>query len=248
MVAPNGARRTKSDHPAIPVTIAETVRVAKACFEGGAGALHAHVRDQNGEHILDAGLYRELIGEMKVQVPAMDVQITTEAVGRYTPAQQRKLVRDLNCAAVSVGFAEMHCDNDTKAAHAFYRFAEDEKIAVQHIVYDENQLSQLLAAIDSDHIPARPQQMIFVLGRYTENQQSDPAMLQPYLDVIQSAHFDHDWSVCAFGSGETSCLEAAIKAGGKARVGFENSLWNQDGSVAASNMERVREVRALFGQ
>ncbi|MEC7495261.1 MAG: 3-keto-5-aminohexanoate cleavage protein, partial [Pseudomonadota bacterium] len=30
MVAPNGARRTKADHPAIPVTIQETVETALA--------------------------------------------------------------------------------------------------------------------------------------------------------------------------------------------------------------------------
>ena len=39
MVAPNGARRTTADHPALPVTIPQTVATAKACFEAGAGAL-----------------------------------------------------------------------------------------------------------------------------------------------------------------------------------------------------------------
>jgi uncharacterized protein (DUF849 family) len=53
-----------------------------------------------------------------------------------------------------------------------------------------------------------------------------------------------DWGLCAFGPEETDCLVEAAKLGGKARVGFENSLWNADGKVAVDNAARVREVRA----
>jgi 3-keto-5-aminohexanoate cleavage enzyme len=35
MVAPNGARKIKKDHPAVPLTISETVATAKSCHEGG---------------------------------------------------------------------------------------------------------------------------------------------------------------------------------------------------------------------
>ena len=45
MVAPNGARLTKADHPTLPVTIEETVAAALAARAAGADGLHAHVRD-----------------------------------------------------------------------------------------------------------------------------------------------------------------------------------------------------------
>ena len=45
MVAPNGARPTKKDHPAVPVTISETVETAKACFKSGATGIQFHMRD-----------------------------------------------------------------------------------------------------------------------------------------------------------------------------------------------------------
>ena len=51
-----------------------------------------------------------------------------------------------------------------------------------------------------------------------------------------------DWMLCAFGAGETDSLTDAARIGGKARVGFENSLWNKDGSLAQDNAMRVREV------
>ena len=39
MVAPNGARPMKKDHPKVTVTIPEIVETGKACFENGAEAV-----------------------------------------------------------------------------------------------------------------------------------------------------------------------------------------------------------------
>lgn len=242
MVAPNGARRTKEDHPNLPVTIAETVETARTCFEAGAGGIHAHVRDGDQKHVLDAGLYRELIGELNVQLPEMFVQITTEAVGIYSADEQRKLVKDVMPSAVSIGMKEMISDGNLKAARDAYHHANENEISVQHIVYAAEELERLFQLIDQDVIPSGPQQLLFVLGRYTQGQQSQPVMLQPFLDVLAVQNENHDWALCAFGSAETNCLEGAFRAGGKARVGFENSLVGKNGKIAASNEERVAEI------
>ena len=111
MVAPNGARKVKTDHPAVPVTIDETIVTAKECHAAGASILLAHVRDDDGKHLLDAGLYRQLLDGLRQEVPEMLVQITTEAVGIYTPEQQADLVFALKPDFVSVGFREMIGDN-----------------------------------------------------------------------------------------------------------------------------------------
>lgn len=246
MVAPNGARRTKADHPALPLTIAETVATAKACFAEGAGAIHAHIRDEKGAHVLDAGLYRELIVEMDRLVPNMVVQITTEAVGRYTPEAQRRLVDDVAPKAVSVALREMLPDeSEVKAAGRFYHSAAEAGIAVQHILYEPDDVARLFQCVDRDVVPSGDLQLLFVLGRYTAGQQSRTGDLDPFLAALaeRSGHEGTlDWALCAFGSSETDCLVEAIKRGGKARVGFENSLWNRDGSLAADNAERVREL------
>ncbi len=55
MVAPNGARKTRADHQRLPVSIEDTVSEALACYRAGASALHAHVRGEQGEHVLDPG-------------------------------------------------------------------------------------------------------------------------------------------------------------------------------------------------
>ncbi|MGB0849135.1 MAG: 3-keto-5-aminohexanoate cleavage protein, partial [Thiolinea sp.] len=77
-----------------------------------------------------------------------------------------------------------------------------------------------------------------------------PEDLQPFLDALRPYPADYaiDWAVCAFGSGETDCLLAAAEQGGRLRIGFENSLWHSDGTVAADNCERVEYLcRKLSG-
>ena len=131
MVAPNGARRTKADHANLPITPAEIAREAALCADAGATVLHVHVRDRDGRHSLDAGHYRatlravrETLGERIV------VQITTEAVGRYRPAEQMDMVRELYPEAVSLALAELIPDDDAiDDAAAFLDWLRQERIA-----------------------------------------------------------------------------------------------------------------------
>jgi len=248
MVAPNGARRTKEDHPALPVTVAETVAAAQACFEAGAGGLHAHVRDGAGAHVLDAGLYRQLLAEMKSVVPEMMVQITTEAVGRYSPDEQRELVRNVQPDAISIAVREMVPDDSTAAAQAFYADLRNRGCAVQHILYSSEDVDRFFDLAAAGVIPGSSHQLLFVLGRYAADLQSTPEDLAPFLETLAKRRGSQalDWAVCAFGRRETNCLVAAIGQGGKARIGFENSLWNSDGEVTSDNAERVRDLVAAL--
>ncbi len=242
MLAPNGARLTKADHPAIPITIEEIIDTAKKCFAAGARALHAHVRNYKQQHVLDAGLYNELIAEMTNRVPEMSVQITTESVGQYTPEQQRKLVRNVKPKAVSVSLTEMLSDNDIKSAKSFYYWCHENNIAIQHILYSSQELEKYIFLNESGFLPNGIHQLLFVLGRYTSKQQSEPQWLDEFVKILNRSKSQADWAVCAFGRNETLCAVHAIKKGGKCRVGFENSIYNANGDIAKDNTERILDV------
>lgn len=243
MVAPNGARRGKADHPALPVTITETVATAAACHAAGAGALHAHVRDARGAHSLDPGLYAELLAEMARAVPAMPVQITTEAAGVYAPPAQRALLA-LRPEGLSAALREILADDDHAAARAFYHGAAEAGVAVQHILYTPEEVDRLAAEQARGTLPAGAVQLLFVLGRYSPGEVSQPADLSPYLARLAATELAADWALCAFGPAETACLLHGLGLGGKARVGFENNFRNADGRVAADNAARVAEIVA----
>ncbi|MBU2935548.1 MULTISPECIES: 3-keto-5-aminohexanoate cleavage protein [Pacificibacter] len=242
MVAPNGARKTKADHPALPVTVSEMVTTAVACYAAGADGLHLHVRNETGGHSLDVGLYQEALTALKIAVPDMTLQITTEAVGMYSPAQQRNVVERIKPDAVSISIAEMCADDDKGAVRAFYAFCADQGIAVQHILYGENDLKLMGTLFTQGILTPENLQLLFVLGRYTAGQQSDPQDLTPFVSWKDQHCPDADWGICAFGQNETKCLRTAQALGGKMRVGFENSFQNADGSIAKNNVDRVAEI------
>lgn len=248
MVAPNGARRTKADHPALPVTIPETVAAAKAAFAEGAGALHAHVRDAEGRHSLDPGPYRELIAEMRIAVPEMPVQITTEAAGVFGPDAQRDVVRKVVPEGVSVALREMWPGpGDDREARTFYAWTAAAGIALQHILYTPQDARRLLSLVGNVDMPPAIQ-CLFVLGSYAPARDGAPEDLAPFLDALRPILPALDWAACAFGGSETACLVAAARSGGKVRVGFENNLLADGGTLAADNATRVRDVRLALSE
>lgn len=243
-VAPNGARRTSADHAALPVTPSQIARDAAACAEAGASVIHLHVRDDAGRHSLDAQRYRDAIAAIRQAVgERLLVQVTTEAVGVYTAQQQMALLRELRPEAASVALRELIPDDaNLVEASRFFAWARSEHICLQFIVYEPGEVRRLQALVERGVLPQRTPAVLFVLGRYSVGQQSDPLDLLPFL---QAWPRNWPWSVCAFGVQEAPCMAAAIGLGGHARVGFENNLLRPDGLPAASNAESVANVRAL---
>jgi 3-keto-5-aminohexanoate cleavage enzyme len=246
MVAPNGARKTKTDHPALPVSIADTVSEAEQCFAAGASALHGHVRGAEDEHVLDAGLYRELIGEMSRRVPGMLMQITTEAVGRYTPQQQVDCIQAVRPVMASVILREVSSNFDNpEFAREFFAWSDDNQVHIQHILFSAEEFDRFHEFRQRGVIPPSHRCVLFVLGRYNVNFQSDPADLEPFL---QRDLDGLDWFTCAFGQREQECVLKAVEAGGHARIGFENNLYLPDGSVADNTAQLVESLAAALGE
>lgn len=243
MVAPNGARHTKADHPALPITVDETIATAKACFKAGADGLHMHLRDESGNHLLDHGQYREAVQELSCAVPQMAVQITTEAVGIYKSEQQIQIALKSGATLVSASIRELTCGQDEKAIAQFYQTAADQGIFIQHILYDLSDLALLKATLPKRHYTAQSLQLLFVLGKYGQANSASEKSLDVYLKQMKLDQIRPDWAVCAFGYGETDCLLYAHKNGGKLRAGFENSFWHRDKSVAKDNADKIQQIR-----
>ncbi|WP_225248015.1 3-keto-5-aminohexanoate cleavage protein [Mesorhizobium sp. J8] len=241
-VAPNGGRRTKADHPALPMTPAELARSAAECLEAGASMIHLHVRDRHGQHILDPDAYRAAILAVRQAVgDAMVVQITSESLGAYEAGKQMDVVRQTKPEAVSLALRELVPGRDAESDFAaFLAWLKRESIAPQIILYEPGEALYLFdmhrrGLIPWDHIP-----VLLVLGRYTASQQSAPNDLLPFLSPGIPRF--RSFMVCAFGRDEAACVCAGALFGGDVRVGFENNLLLPDGSMAASNAVLVHTV------
>ncbi len=250
MVAPNGARRNKADHPALPMTPAELAQCADDCRRAGAGAIHLHVRDDEGRHSLDADRYRQAIAAIRDRVgDDMLIQVTTEAVGRYRPDEQMALLRELRPQAASLAIREVlpqgASAREVGEVAAFLHEMHDAGVLIQYILYDGDDLRRLAVLHGEGRIPQRWPWMLFVLGRYAQDRQSAPGDLMPFLRELEKTGLrDAPWSVCAFGVNEFICAVNAVALGGGVRVGFENNLLLADGTGAPDNAANVAQVAA----
>lgn len=244
-VAPNGARKTHEDHPALPLTPAQIAADAQACAEAGANMLHLHVRDALFRHSLEAEHYRAALQALgqRLTRPLL-LQLTTEAVGLYRPAQQIALLHTLRPAAASIALRELLPDAaDLPAFDALCAWARREEVALQFIVYTPDEARQLVQLAQQGVLHVETPHALFVLGRYSTGLISEP---RDVLDFLAHWPADWPWSLCAFGQTETQCLTVALGLGGHVRVGFENNLWRPDGETAQNNAERVAHLAALL--
>ena len=249
-VAPNGARRGKAEHPAIPITADELADTAAACLEAGAAMLHLHIRDRDGGHLLDVDGYRRAMAAIEARVGrALVIQPTTEAVGRYDRHQQMALVRALRPEQVSMAVRELIPDAAAESQAAdFLAWAQLEHVAVQHILYDRTDVERFAALKRRGIIPGPAAPVLFVLGRYASGQQSDPLELLPFIESWRAAGESGAWSVCAFGRREGAVGAAAASLGGHVRIGFENNFHLADGGIAPNNETQVRAMAELAGR
>ncbi len=246
MAAPNGARKTRDDHPNLPVTVEQIIEESIACNCAGAAMAHLHVRDQTQTHVLDAGLYREVLAGINETIgDDLLVQITTEAVGRYTPQEQVACVKGVMPEAVSVALKEMMPSGEEAHGSNFYHWANESGIHVQHILYDRDDLIRFLSFVENKKIPVSHPSLLFVLGRYASDSLGKVDELSPFIQLKDKQKTTDlgPWFVCAFGQSEADCIAEAIKQGGHARVGFENNSLLRTGDEADSTAQIIAQTR-----
>ena len=238
-VAPSGGRRSYKDHPNIPLTPTELSKTAVESLDAGASVFHLHVRDHNLRHILDVSAYKTAIQAIHSEVGKhLIIQVTTESCGLYQPEQQIKMVKQLKPEAVTLSLMELIPDTAYEVqAGNFFSWLSAERIFTQFIVFDSNEVKYLAELVQRGIVPSHDPCVLYVLGRYSQNQLSKPSDLDAFLEVN---FFKKAWFVCAFGKDEARCIDYALSRGGHARIGFENNLFLPNGRIAKSNAELVR--------
>lgn len=248
-VAPNGARKQRTDHPQLPITPEELADCAEKCLAAGASMLHLHVRDDDGRHSLEPARYRDAIAAIRARVgPELVLQLTTESGGRYGRREQMASAEALEPEAVSVAVRELFADPELlREASAFLGRLAKSGTAVQYILYSVADAERLVRLQAERSIPQSRPHVLFVLGAYAESRAGRPDELPALLAALPPRA---EWSVCAFGSAELACVTAGALLGGHVRVGFENNLQLASGSRAADNAALVaasRDVMAFLG-
>lgn len=243
-VAPNGARKMPKDHEALPITPQQVAQCAAECLQAGAGMIHMHARDNYGRHCLDPNVNLRFVEAIKTALDdAMIIQLSTEAIGIFSPEQQIKLVRSVVPEATSIALRELIPDPaHPETAQVFFHWMREQQILCQYILYSPDEVRWYNRLIQEGVLPADGHHLLFVIGR--DNVRLDEP-LSKYVDALDHPVF---WSVCAFGFREYAICKQAIDMGGDVRVGFENNCLDKDKQVAVNNAQLVAQIHEVLQQ
>lgn len=237
-VAPNGARKTKKEHSALPLTTVELIETAETCLAAGAAMMHFHVRDSSGQHTLDHTIYGPVLKELEAVVgEKMLLQVSSESVGMYQPAEQIEQMKRLAPHCLSLGLREIIRDHrDFSDGHKFLSELHRTGVLVQYILYSPEDVEWYEKLCGEGIISGKNHLLLLVLGQYGQTGDEGKQLVH-YVDAIKSKS---PWMVCGFGKREHSLMAEAVQRGGHARVGFENNHLLPDGSPALDNASLVK--------
>lgn len=239
-VAPNGARKTKADHPNIPLNSSEIAQTANDCLTAGASMMHLHVRNpEDSSHSLSAELYQQAIDAIDHQCnQEMFIQVTSEAVGIYSPEEQFDMIHALKPKAVSIGLREIESLKDNTIHEHFVRMREED-IHPQIILYNQNDLNKYHAWLERKVLPGNTYPILLVIGRpNTEGSFENSYLINENIEKLQAS----SWMICAFGENEFAAAKLAASLGGHIRIGFENNSVLADGSDAKDNAALINQI------
>lgn len=239
MSAPNGARRQKSDHPALPISPDDMADCAEQIVAAGATILHLHVRDDRNAHSLDVDRYRASIKAIRERVgEQLIIQATSEAVGIYSRHQQMAMVKELKPEAVSLALRELCPSDDTvHEMTEFVAWMKKEHIFPQYILYDESDYNRFEVYRQQGLFMNDSPFTLFVLGRQA-NATESKRNAQRLKDITKQV--SSPWALCGFGENEKDCVHHAANHQGHIRVGFENNIWRRQDELLSDNGEMIR--------
>jgi uncharacterized protein (DUF849 family) len=251
-VAITGSVPTKSDSPAVPITVTEQVESTHAAFEAGASLVHVHVRNDDGSTTSDPEKFGRFLSGVRRHCPDMIVQFSTG--GRSGMGKERGGMLDLqpemaSLTTGSVNFATIVYENHPTLIHdlAQRMLAHDIKPEVE--IFDLAMLYNA-AKLVADGLLKPPVHVQFVLG-ISGALPADREVLDFELEQLTRVLPGATWTAAGIGRHQLTVNEWSLELGGHCRTGLEDNLRFDKTRLAASNAElvkRVADLTAKFGR
>jgi 3-keto-5-aminohexanoate cleavage enzyme len=240
MVAPNGARALKKDHPATPITPREIAEDVIRCAGAGASIAHIHARAPDGEPTQSIEVFREIVERIREKSDIV-LQISLGTRG-FTIEQAVEPVA-LKPEMVSLPL-EAYQTDDAAAHDGVRRMAmhiRDHGVRPELSVYDDRMLEGALALVGAGVVETPA--FFGLVIRDPESMNEGAAKLMQLTQALPSGS---PWWVSRGGRFGLALRAFAIGLGGHVRVGFEDSVLDFDTrQLAQSNAHLVERVATL---
>ena len=244
-VAPTGAETTKSDVPALPVTLDELVETSVACAAAGAGLVHVHIRDDDARPTLDLGRLRATVAALRERT-SLVVQLSTG--GAVTdPFEHRLRVLDaepdscsLTCGTVN--FGDDVFNNPWPFMVELYQRTQAMEIVPEFELFDLGHVTALHRLLDTYGAPYGGMIHADLVMGVPGGMPGTPAALVAAVAALPAGA---SWSATGIGRTTLPVALAALAAGGHLRVGMEDTVTFAKGAPVENNAQLVRRAAEL---
>lgn len=237
-----GAEVTKMHNPAVPYTVDEIAKEAKASADAGASIIHLHVREDDGNPTQSAERFKECIQAIKDACPDVIIQPSTGgAVGmtnqeRLQPVTLNPEMATLDCGTLNFGGDEIFVNSE----NTIIEFGQEmikRNIKPEVEVFDKGMIDMALRLNKKGYIKS-PMHFNFVMGVNG----GIAASLRDLEFMRGSIPAESTFTVSGIGRAQFPMTTGAIIMGGHARVGFEDNIYLKKGVLADSNARLVEKV------
>ena len=240
-----GAEVTKEHNPAVPYTIAEIAREAKAAYDAGSSIIHLHVREDDGTPTQSAERFRVAFEAIRESCPDVIIQPSTGgAVGmsnaeRIAPVSLNPEMATLDCGTINFGGDEIFVNSEDTVIE-FAKYMQEKQVKPEIEVFDRGMV----------HLAKRVKEKGFIDGSLHFNlvlgtSCGMPAGLEDVVYLVNSLPEGSTFTGTGIGRHEFNVACAAIILGGHVRVGFEDNIYIKKGVLARSNGELVEKAVRL---
>lgn len=241
-----GSVPTKTNNPALPVTVPEQIESTHECFEAGATIAHCHVRDDAGAPTSDPERFSQLKEGIEKHCPGMIIQLSTGGRSGAGAARGGMLPLRPDMASLSVGsnnFPTRVYENppDLIAWLSSEMLKYDVKPEIE--AFDLSHIVQA-AAMAKDGRLKGPLYVQFVMG-VKNAMPADKPIFDFYIETLKRLAPSALWCGAGVGPAQIVVNEWCIAAGGHTRTGLEDNMRIDHDTLAPSNAALVKRAADL---
>jgi 3-keto-5-aminohexanoate cleavage enzyme len=245
-VAITGSLPTKTNNPAVPITIAEQIESTQEAFEAGASIAHCHVRDDAGKPTSDPERFARLKEGLEKHCPGMIVQFSTGGRSGAGTARGGMLPLKPDMASLSVGsnnFPTRVYENPPDLVDWLASEMLKYEVKPEIEAFDLSHIVQA-TKMQADGRLKGPLYVQFVMG-VKNAMPADKPIFEFYIRTLNRLAPDALWCAAGIGPEQLTINEWAIAAGGHTRTGMEDNVRLDKYRLAPSNAALVKRAVAL---
>ncbi|UAJ80269.1 3-keto-5-aminohexanoate cleavage protein [Leifsonia sp. ZF2019] len=231
----NGGR-TPDEFPGVPLTAADIAQQAAEALAAGATVVHAHARAADGAQTIAPEHVGAMVRAFRAAAPGAEIGTTT---GLWTCSghdERMRLVAAWPADALpdfaSVAFSE---DGAAEAA----QLVLERGMVLESAVWSMDDVPALLAS------PTLHRNVRILIEPDVESASEAVDLCRRIAAVLRDAGVTAPLLYHGYDGSVWPVVRAAIEDGCETRIGLEDGLTREDGSLAEGNAELVRLVRVL---